>query len=145
MLLQNPCHVIGEADISINVDVYTDVFPLSISQIPLCGEELRGWWWNASVCYDYIFNYSWWHQCLHSLHSLRKWCKKKKRKWCNRWEIGYMCLLNSSKGLGLYFILISFIIPQRCVLCSFLPSILKMFMRKFLKTLSEIVTQMFHI
>ena len=44
MLLQNPCHVIGEADISINVDVYTDVFPLSISQIPLCGEELRGWW-----------------------------------------------------------------------------------------------------
>ena len=42
MLLQNPCHVIGEADISINVDVYTDVFPLSISQIPLCGEELGG-------------------------------------------------------------------------------------------------------
>ena len=114
MLLQNPCHVIGEADISINVDVYTDVFPLSISQIPLCGEELRGWWWNASVCYDYIFNYSWWHQCLHSLHSLRKWCKKKKRKWCNRWEIGYMCLLNSSKGLGLYFILISFI--MYCIL-----------------------------
>ena len=105
MLLQNPCHVIGEADISINVDVYTDVFPLSISQIPLCGEELRGWWWNASVCYDYIFNYSWWHQCLHLLHLLRKW---------HKWEISYMCFLNSSKGLGLYFILISFI--MYCIL-----------------------------
>ena len=34
--------------------------------------------------------------------------------------------------------------PQRCVLCSFLTSILKLFMRKF-KILSEIVTQMFNI
>lgn len=42
MLLQNPCHVKGETDININVDVYIDMFPVSISQIPLYGEESEG-------------------------------------------------------------------------------------------------------
>lgn len=40
MLLQNPCHLKGEADVSINVDIYKDVFPVSVSQIPLCRAEL---------------------------------------------------------------------------------------------------------
>ena len=35
MLLQNPCHVKGEADISINVDVYIDVFHFHISDTSL--------------------------------------------------------------------------------------------------------------
>lgn len=42
MLPQNSCHVKGETDIIINVDVYIDMFPVSISQIPLYGEESGG-------------------------------------------------------------------------------------------------------
>lgn len=57
MLLQNSCHVKGETDIIINVDVYIDMFPVSISQIPLYGEESGGAG-DAAVCYVYIFSYS---------------------------------------------------------------------------------------
>ena len=37
-----PSPIKVEADISINVGVYIDVFPISVSQIPLCGEKLGG-------------------------------------------------------------------------------------------------------
>lgn len=35
-----PCK--GETDININVDVYIDMFPVSVSQIPLYGENSEG-------------------------------------------------------------------------------------------------------
>ena len=105
--------------------IYRCVSHFGISDTSLW-RRVGGGGWNASVCYVCIFNYSWWHQCLHWLHSLRKWC--------NRWEISYMCLVNSCKELGLYFTLILFI-----MFCILLKSYYKIGDFKWILIMEEIL------